>query len=699
MQRCMMKLIAFLLAFASAASFILKFNNRILKNNGIQQTYKLTEVYCSKIPFLENEKPLKLQAKMPDRQLFTNFYEKRISSRELMKKVQFIEYQEVQNLLQENLIFEDDIDSLWISAVGDSAGLNEDEAYEMLCMVSDLPDPEDIEYLDKEFKNLIGSKETLSFSKFLMWQELQDMLNDDAVTMEDVSKLWRNVAGDLDKTISIQLFRKLNNQIDDLLDEDDLEDAPLESSSSAPMDNFFEKETLDEFITFFDEKKNANNKITFDAVKKWDDVVSMIEDKLLSESDVLSIWKEVSNGDSAIDFDTFVKFNVNIDLLIDDKAPFTQEKKPSTVSTKDSSSDEESPNDFYKNEFRSLMGGSSLMPLDILLEWKEMKELLQEDNAVLTKSQVESLFNMLPREPLGLPSTKMGISVETFIKLNQIIDKTLDSNGDGSGSNASSLVEDAQLSEVTESELELMKMLDSADNLLNSGSFGDFDKLIGDENDPRLQVKEAISASKAASAAQDMEKLVNLCRKQIRCGLQVPGQIELVTIADLVQSVIQSSEPVVERSVDTLKRSLSGNWKLLYTNSEMFRFYNGLTGFPNVFPATKFEGVNLKYTSDGFLNEVKYQENLSNPLGKLDATAFGNWDLVKEMSFMTNKQSVIIRAFMTKVDAGPLSYEAQENWKSLRTLAMNELVYIDDKYMIVRNCGALRVFFVLEKEQ
>jgi hypothetical protein len=28
---------------------------------------------------------------------------------------------------------------------------------------------------------------------------------------------------------------------------------------------------------------------------------------------------------------------------------------------------------------------------------------------------------------------------------------------------------------------------------------------------------------------------------------------------------------------------------------------------------------------------------------------------------------------------------------------MNEIVYIDDEYLIMRNCGALRIFFILEK--
>ena len=43
----------------------------------------------------------------------------------------------------------------------------------------------------------------------------------------------------------------------------------------------------------------------------------------------------------------------------------------------------------------------------------------------------------------------------------------------------------------------------------------------------------------------------------------------------------------------------------MYTNSEMFEFYHGLTGFANVFPTAKFEDLSLQYTSDGYLNEGK----------------------------------------------------------------------------------------------
>lgn len=46
--------------------------------------------------------------------------------------------------------------------------------------------------------------------------------------------------------------------------------------------------------------------------------------------------------------------------------------------------------------------------------------------------------------------------------------------------------EDDSSTGLSGAELELMELLDKADNMLNSGSYGDFDQLIGDLNDPRL---------------------------------------------------------------------------------------------------------------------------------------------------------------------------------------------------------------------
>jgi hypothetical protein len=130
----------------------------------------------------------------------------------------------------------------------------------------------------------------------------------------------------------------------------------------------------------------------------------------------------------------------------------------------------------------------------------------------------------------------------------------------------------------------------------------------------------------------------------------------------------------------------------------MFSFYNGITGFTNILPSTKFQDLSLQYNSDGFLSEANYFETLSSPLGTVNAQVFANWELVKEMSFMTNENSVVLRTYCNKVTVGPMEYQAEENWKSLRTLAMNELLYVDKDIMLLRNCGALRIYFVLVRE-
>mgnify|MGYP006098426047 CR=1 FL=1 len=99
------------------------------------------------------------------------------------------------------------------------------------------------------------------------------------------------------------------------------------------------------------------------------------------------------------------------------------------------------------------------------------------------------------------------------------------------------------------------------------------------------------------------------------------------------------------------------------------------------------------------MSESRYFEKLSSPLGEIDATVFSNWEVVKEMSFMTNDNSVVLRNYCQKVTAGPMEYLAEENWKSLRTMSMNELIYVDDRIKVMRNTGALRIFFVYLREK
>jgi len=257
---------------------------------------------------------------------------------------------------------------------------------------------------------------------------------------------------------------------------------------------------------------------------------------------------------------------------------------------------------------------------------------------------------------------------------------------------------------MTVDEIELMQKLDKADSMLNSGGFSDFDLLIGDISDPRLDAlrDNKLNSEVSGNLKEILKELLTISRKQSRGGLDTDNELfesDLARLRDLIQAIIERTPRPATRDLQDLRNLVNGDWKLLYSNSEMFRFYNGITGFVNVFPGSKFKDLYLQYQSDNVLSESKFFEELSTPLGTTTATVFSNWEMVKEMSFMTNDNSVVIRNFVIKVTAGPFEYEAQENWKSLRTMSMNELVYVDDNIMILRNCGALRVFFVLERSK
>jgi len=708
---------------------------------------------------------------MPDKPAFLTYYKKVVAAGAEMRMDQMMAYPQVAKLLNENAIFSEDISALWISAVADAAGLDEKEAYEMLCMITDLPNPEDVEFLDREYITLAGALDKkLPFFKFLNWKDVQDMMNEEALTMEEVSGIWRDAAGDLNASIDRKAFGKLNNALDDAIeakefaeeqddDEIDLTDIDVWDKDFDPT-TVFDPESLEEITAYF--RKSASkstDKITYASLLEWDDVKEMLSEGAMTPEALRNAWQEASKGKDAIDLDTFIRLNVRLDLVMDEieiasaalssatvaaPAPAPASPSPSSSSSakaplaaKAAPLPAPAPQDdaetFYRTEFKKITEGGRLMRLDMLLEWKEITELLAD--GIVSEKQIARMFEGMPKEPMGIPSSVFGITEDTFVAFNGMLDVVLDnaSGGadtvpvkgstpsllineparpmptmnelklgslDGASSSASSGSDDASTG-LSESELELMQVLDKADNMLNSGSFGDFDQLIGDVNDPRLAAlreKRDGAAEVRGQLDEIITELLALGRKQTRCGLDRPEEDVAARLRDLIQGVIEKAPRAASRDINDLRMGINGKWRLLYTNSEMFSFYNGVTGFTNVFPTSKFQDLATQYTSDGYLSEGRYFEKLSTPLGAIDATVFTTWEVVKEMSFMTNENSVVLRNYCTKVTAGPMEYLAEENWKSLRTLSMNELVYVDDRIKIMRNSGALRIFFVYARE-
>jgi hypothetical protein len=700
------------------------------------------------------------QAKgMPSRDSFGAYFRKTVKDGEDIGLDQVMGFESVSKLLTEGTVVAEDLNDLWISAVGDAVGLNEQEGYELVCMINDLPDPEDEEFYDAEYAKLTGGGKDgdagskLPFFKFMNWGDVQDMMNDGVLNMEEVSDIWRANAGDLNASIDRATFGKINAALDEAIEtkENGAEDSKATSSSIVAASaaavaaveevggdsgvdmtdvdvwapafdpgSVFDPESLEEITAFYVKiTGGADKKMSFDMFRSWDDVKELLSEKSVTPAVLQSVWEEAARGAPVIDYDTFLRLNVRMDLLMDELEGSPEKEEE----------EKEGAESFYRTEFNNISGGGPLIRLDMLLEWKEVKELI--DDGSVTKKQVERMFEGMPKEPMGIPANTFGINEDTFVAFNGMLDVVLDASGGGdsnsdnkgAGVTPSVLVSEPARPMPTQSELklgdlveegadaadtglsaqdlELMKTLDKADNMLNSGDFGDFDKLIDDIDDPRLAAlrEKRQGAEEVRGELKDiLQELLGMCKEQKRCGLDRPEEEDQARMRDLVQAVTEKSVPVAKRDIDELRQAINGKWRLLYTNSEMFSFYNGVTGFANVFPTTKFEDLSMQYISDGYISESRYLEKLSSPLGEIPCTVFSNWEVVKEMSFMTNENSVVLRNYCAKVTAGPMEYLAEENWKSLRTMAMNELIYVDDNIKIMRNTGALRIIFVYVRE-
>jgi len=82
---------------------------------------------------------------------------------------------------------------------------------------------------------------------------------------------------------------------------------------------------------------------------------------------------------------------------------------------------------FFRSEFKKLTNGGRLLRLDMLLDWQEIADLVSE--GVVSQQQVTRIFEGLPREPMGIPSTVLGITEDSFVYFNNMLDVLLDAKG------------------------------------------------------------------------------------------------------------------------------------------------------------------------------------------------------------------------------------------------------------------------------
>ncbi len=174
-------------------------------------------------------------ADMPDKPKFNQYFKSCLAVKEKeMSLEQFMLYEEVAALLKDELVLEEDIRQLWNSIVGDSKKLQRDDAYELLCMISDLPNAEDAQYFEEEFARLTeNTAGLLSYADLMAWDDMKELKSENLLTENEIDSIWTDIVGEKTGKMNAEQFLELNMAIDGILgdnyeEEDEDDDASAE---------------------------------------------------------------------------------------------------------------------------------------------------------------------------------------------------------------------------------------------------------------------------------------------------------------------------------------------------------------------------------------------------------------------------------------------------------------------------------------
>lgn len=268
---------------------------------------------------------------LPDFDRFSDYFLSQVSAGEEMTKEQFKRYDEVQQLINNDDIAPEDVDDLWTNMVADAKGLSADEAYDLLCMVTDLPDPEEAALLDQQFAALSKGKEVLDLPTLLQSKDVKEMVDDATLPESVITDIWTKITGSATAMASARQYRLLSRCIDDALyyaselqQNEELKENIWRSDINIA--DFLHDETFGEMQKDF-EGIATKGLLSWNAFTSWKVVKKMMMNKMpqLAADELEALWKEAvqfkGSGDAnGIDQDTFVRLMVRLEIHMEDLA-------------------------------------------------------------------------------------------------------------------------------------------------------------------------------------------------------------------------------------------------------------------------------------------------------------------------------------------------------------------------------------------
>ena len=299
-----------------------------------------------------------------------------------------------------------------------------------------------------------------------------------------------------------------------------------------------------ELAEIYQEICNDGGLLAIDALKGWNEVVELLQDKLLNEAELQDLWTQTANvqqdSDTLMNQAGFLDFNAKLDDLFE----FDEDEEEEEDDDVDEAKEKDvptPPQQEQQAEQPAMVEGDDLPPgvifaslvvnnddllvgKDDLQRWQELQEMLEEGD--LLESELDEMFSA---------NAKDGkLDEEGFVALYEAIDD-----------------------------------------------------LFEDDDDE----EEIPTNSKVKQALLTVLSQLNRDEERLPCGLESTDQEEkqIVNIVALLEA--EDTNQIKQSDGEIEQEDLNGTWELLFTSSAAMKFNKGLSGLGGSVPNGKFGGL------------------------------------------------------------------------------------------------------------
>jgi len=320
---------------------------------------------------------------------------------------------------------------------------------------------------------------------------ISELLSDGELLESELNEFWGSVTDTKNSdTIDFDSFVQIYQNIDNLFEEeDDEEDEDDEFEPKAKDDDDDTNMVDDDDLTevFQNLCKNNDEKTVSKEVllKDWTEVVTLLNDNLVSKEEVNNIWDQTSEGEK-INIDGFLRFNTLLDELFefddgnddvedndgenedddedvdDDDNNIDDEKTLEVVDEKKDDNDavvvpekkERKKGEMIEGDdlswdvlFYSLVNSKNLIGKKDLMYWQELQDMLKEGD--LLESELDDLIKKHAFNNIEGIDEELYLGKGGFLKMYQAIENLFEDDDDDDDTNAkpnassSSIVKDA----------------------------------------------------------------------------------------------------------------------------------------------------------------------------------------------------------------------------------------------------------------